>query len=82
MGAGALGYHHVRILRDLPGARFIGFHDVRPERADLVSKELGVRAFGDVAALVDECEALTSKQIDCALTATDIVASTECSAAR
>ena len=42
-------------------------------------KALG-QALGDRFA--DECEALTSKQIDCALTATDIVASTECSAAR
>lgn len=59
VGAGALGYHHIRILRDLPGARFIGFHDLRPERADQVSRELDVRAFSDVESLVEECDALT-----------------------
>ena len=59
VGAGALGYHHVRILRDLDGARFVGFHDVRPERAEQVSRELGVRSFSDVSSLVEECEALT-----------------------
>ena len=59
VGAGALGYHHVRILRDLPDARFIGFHDLRPERAEQVSRELDVRAFSDVESLVEECDALT-----------------------
>jgi len=59
IGAGSLGYHHVRILRDLEGAQFVGFHDLRPERADQVSSELGVRAFSDVVSLVEECEALT-----------------------
>jgi predicted dehydrogenase len=49
----------VRILRDLPGARFVGFHDLRPERADQVSRELNVRAFHDVESLVDQCDALT-----------------------
>ena len=43
VGAGALGYHHVRILREMDGATFVGFHDSRPERAEQVSKELGVR---------------------------------------
>jgi predicted dehydrogenase len=32
---------------------------LRPERADQVSKELGVRAFDDVESLVEECDALT-----------------------
>ncbi len=59
IGAGALGYHHVRILREIEGAQFIGFHDVSPERADQVSTELGVRSFSDVPSLVDACDALT-----------------------
>jgi predicted dehydrogenase len=59
VGAGALGYHHVRILRDLPGATFVGFHDARPERAEQVARELDVPSFADVGALVDACEALT-----------------------
>jgi predicted dehydrogenase len=59
VGAGGLGYHHVRILRDLPGAHFVGFHDARPERAAQVSQELGVRAFESLDALLDEVEAAT-----------------------
>jgi predicted dehydrogenase len=59
VGAGALGFHHVRILRDLPGAQFIGFYDSRPERADQVSRELGVTSFGDLLSLVNACDALT-----------------------
>jgi len=59
VGAGALGYHHVRIMREMEGAKLIGFHDARPERADQVSKELGVQSFTDVASLIEECDALT-----------------------
>jgi predicted dehydrogenase len=59
VGAGALGYHHVRILREMEGAKFIGFCDARPERAEQVSKELGVPSFTDVSALIEACDALT-----------------------
>ena len=27
IGAGALGFHHTRILRDVPGAQLVGFHE-------------------------------------------------------
>jgi predicted dehydrogenase len=46
-------------MREMAGARFIGFHDSRPERADQVSRELGVPSFVDVASLIEECDALT-----------------------
>ena len=59
VGAGALGYHHVRLLREVEGASLIGFHDARPERAAHVNTELGARAFESVDALVDACDALT-----------------------
>jgi len=59
IGAGALGYHHVRILRDMAGARLVGFHDARPERAAAVASELGVRPYDDVRALLDEVDAAT-----------------------
>ena len=45
VGAGALGFHHTRILRDMSGAQLVGFHDARTDRAAHVSTELGVRAF-------------------------------------
>ena len=59
VGAGALGYHHVRIMREMEGAKLIGFHDARPERADQVSKELGVQSYSDVSSLIEACDALT-----------------------
>ena len=59
VGAGALGYHHVRLLRDVEGASLIGFHDARADRAAQVSTELGVRAFESVDTLVEACDALT-----------------------
>lgn len=59
IGAGALGYHHVRLLRAVEGASLVGFHDSRPERAQQVATELGTRAFESVESLIDACDALT-----------------------
>jgi predicted dehydrogenase len=59
VGAGALGYHHVRLLRDVSGAQLVGFHDTREDRVRQVATELGVRAFDTLEQLVDECDALT-----------------------
>jgi predicted dehydrogenase len=42
VGAGSLGFHHIRILRDFPGIRFSGFSETRSDRAEEVQKELGV----------------------------------------
>ena len=44
VGAGSLGFHHIRILRDLSGIRFTGFVETRPERSTEVVKELGVKS--------------------------------------
>ncbi|HET6681381.1 MAG TPA: Gfo/Idh/MocA family oxidoreductase [Gemmatimonadaceae bacterium] len=59
VGAGALGFHHVRLLRDLPGATLTGFHDLREDRAGQVARELGVTAFDSLDALMEGCDALT-----------------------
>jgi len=59
VGAGALGYHHIRILRDLPGIRFVGFFEERTERASAVAGELGVAAHASLEALLDAADALT-----------------------
>ena len=59
IGAGALGYHHVRLLRELEDATLVGFHDARAERASQVSAELGVPAWDDADALIEACDALT-----------------------
>ena len=59
VGAGGLGYHHVRILRDVAGATLVGFVEERPDRAAAVASELGVRAFASLDAILDEVDALT-----------------------
>jgi predicted dehydrogenase len=59
IGAGALGFHHVRLLRTLANVEFVGFHESRPERSAEVSAELGARAYTSVDELVDACDALT-----------------------
>ncbi len=59
VGAGALGFHHTRILRDVPGAQLVGFHDANKARADHVSSELGVKAFGSLDALLDAVDAVS-----------------------
>ncbi|MEO8623526.1 MAG: Gfo/Idh/MocA family oxidoreductase [bacterium] len=59
IGAGGLGIHHVRILRDMQGPDFIGFFESREDRAAVVATDLGVRAFPTLDALLDEVDAVT-----------------------
>ncbi|MGI8401391.1 MAG: Gfo/Idh/MocA family oxidoreductase [Gemmatimonadaceae bacterium] len=58
VGAGSLGFHHIRILRDLPGVRFSGFFESKPERAGEVSKELGVSGHSSLDSLLDASDAV------------------------
>jgi predicted dehydrogenase len=57
IGAGALGYHHIRLLRQLPGATLAGFFESNAERAVKVANELGVRSFAALPALLDQVDA-------------------------
>jgi predicted dehydrogenase len=59
IGAGGLGIHHVRILRDMQGPDFAGFYESRADRAQQVSTELGVRAHPTLDSLLDEVDAVT-----------------------
>ncbi len=58
VGAGSLGFHHTRIGRDLPEARFVGFFERSPDRAAQVAGELGVPAFGTLEELLDAADAV------------------------
>src|SRR5205823_14986072 len=60
VGAGSLGYHHVRILRDVEGAQLSGFFEERSERASEVETELGVKAYSDLALLLEYVDAVTT----------------------
>jgi predicted dehydrogenase len=59
IGAGGLGVHHVRILRDLAGDRFVGFVDENPARAAQVAEQLGVAALPSVDALLSQVDAVS-----------------------
>ena len=59
VGAGGLGVHHVRILRDLAGDRFVGFVDENPARAAEVAATHGVMAWPTLAAMLDEVDAVS-----------------------
>ena len=74
VGTGSLGYHHARILREIPGVAFRGFYEANPERAGTVQRELGVRAYPSLDALLDEVDAVsivvpTSKHHEVAMAA-------------
>jgi predicted dehydrogenase len=59
VGTGSLGYHHARLLRDLPGTVFKGFYEANADRAGTVSRELGIRAYESLAALCEDVDALS-----------------------
>ena len=59
IGAGSLGFHHVRLLRTVEGVSLAGFHEHNPARAEKVAGELGVRAYPSVVALLDDVDAVT-----------------------
>lgn len=59
IGAGSLGYHHIRILRDVAGVSFSGFHETNAQRSAQVAGELGVAAHADVDSLLDASDAVT-----------------------
>jgi predicted dehydrogenase len=59
VGAGSLGFHHIRLLRDLPGVEFVGFVESRADRAAEVAVELGVPAIESVEALAERADAMT-----------------------
>jgi len=57
IGAGALGYHHVRLLRQHAPASFVGFYDANAEQRMRVAGELGARPFDSMSALLDAVQA-------------------------
>jgi len=58
VGTGSLGFHHARILRDLPGVAMAGIYESRPERAREVEEELGVEARESLDGLLDRVDAV------------------------
>jgi predicted dehydrogenase len=74
VGTGSLGYHHARLLREIPGVDFRGFFEANAERASTVERELGVRAHPSLDALLADVDAVsivvpTSRHHEVAMTA-------------
>ncbi len=59
IGAGSLGFHHVRILRDMDSVSLAGFVESDDERASHVASELAVDRYGDLQSLLRDVDALT-----------------------
>lgn len=59
VGVGGLGFHHARILRDLPQMQFGGFYDSNAGRASAVASELGITAHDSLDALLAAVDAVT-----------------------
>jgi predicted dehydrogenase len=57
VGTGALGFHHTRILAELPGAELGGVYDARREVAERVAAEHGSRAFAELEELAEAIDA-------------------------
>ncbi|HET7584612.1 MAG TPA: Gfo/Idh/MocA family oxidoreductase [Gemmatimonadaceae bacterium] len=59
VGAGSLGFHHIRLLREVADVELVGFHERRAERAAQVAAELGVRAWDSLDAMLEAVDAIT-----------------------
>ena len=75
-GVGSLGFHHARILRDLPEVRMAGFFDVDAGRSAIVSKELELEPATSLPHLLSDVDALvvavpTSRHEEVALAAAE-----------
>jgi predicted dehydrogenase len=59
IGTGALGFHHARLLRRMPGAGFAGIYDLNAARATQVAGELETTAHPSLEALLERVDAVT-----------------------
>ncbi len=59
VGTGALGFHHARLLRRMPGVAFAGIYDHNPARAAEVEHQLETTAHPSLDALLDGVDAVT-----------------------
>ncbi|NIR43022.1 MAG: Gfo/Idh/MocA family oxidoreductase [Gemmatimonadetes bacterium] len=59
LGVGSLGFHHARLLREIPEARLVGIYDIDDERAASVAEALDVPAYESRDKLFADVDALT-----------------------
>ncbi len=54
-----MGFHHARLLAEMPGARLVGVYDTDETRAHAVAGELGVEAYRGLDELLCDVDAVT-----------------------
>ena len=59
VGVGHLGQTHARLLRQIDAANLVGVFDLDKSKSEAISKELGVKAFASIGAMMDEVEAIS-----------------------
>jgi predicted dehydrogenase len=57
IGTGSLGFHHARLLRELPEVDLVGIYDVNAERLAEVAATLGVTAYDAAEELLERSDA-------------------------
>ncbi|MBK8955357.1 MAG: Gfo/Idh/MocA family oxidoreductase [Saprospiraceae bacterium] len=58
LGAGHLGKIHLKCLMELPQWDLVGFYDISAQTRAEVEKLFGLKAFDNVEALIEKCDAL------------------------
>lgn len=58
IGVGHLGSIHLRLLKEIADYEVVGIYDSDPERAATVAKEHEVKAWDDMHALIEACDAV------------------------
>jgi len=59
VGVGQLGQHHVRIYKDLPGARLVGVFDSNEARAAEIARLHETKAYHSLDELIEDVDALS-----------------------
>lgn len=59
VGVGRLGVHHLKHLKNVKDACFVGAYDIRPERLKEIAKAHSIRAFDSLSVLIENCDALS-----------------------
>ena len=58
IGAGHLGKIHLKLLKEIPQFRVVGFFDADPARSEAIEKEFSVPAFKTANELIAACDAV------------------------
>jgi predicted dehydrogenase len=58
VGVGSLGFHHARIVVEMPEAESAGVHDIDGPRLEEVSRTLGVEGHRTLDSLLEACDAV------------------------